>query len=81
MGTKKKPGDFDYYAKAAPDEPIFVLLGRDPDAPGAIEAWANLRAGRCLRSQRERAKVLEARRCARGMRRWRLRRRSKAKAS
>jgi len=78
MGSKRKPGRFDCYAKALPDEPIVALLGRDPGAPGASEAWANLRAGRCPRSQRERAKVMEARRCARGMRRW-LARRNKLK--
>jgi hypothetical protein len=30
MGTKSNPGPFDCYAKAEPDEPMFVLLARDP---------------------------------------------------
>lgn len=33
MGTKNRPGTFDCYAAAGPDEPLFVLLGRDPVAP------------------------------------------------
>lgn len=74
MGSKRKPGRFDCYAKALPDEPIFALLGRDPDAPGAIETWANLRAARKGSSLREQQKVAEARRCARQMRRWHRRR-------
>ena len=32
MGTKNNPGVFDCYANAEPDEPMFVLLGRDKDA-------------------------------------------------
>jgi len=45
MGTKAKPGPIDCYAKAEPDEPLFVLLGRDRHAPDVIRAWAALRAG------------------------------------
>lgn len=33
-------------AKRKPGEPIFVLLGRDPEAPDAIRAWAERRAAR-----------------------------------
>ena len=39
MGTKSEPGRFDCYGKAAVDEPIFVLLARDPAAPELIRAW------------------------------------------
>ena len=74
MGTKRRPGEYDCYAKALPNEPLFVLLGRDPDAPGAIETWANLRAARKGSSLREQQKVAESRRCARQMRRWHRRR-------
>jgi len=28
MATKKNPGEFDCYANAGPDEPMFVLLAR-----------------------------------------------------
>lgn len=43
MGTKNNPGKFDCYAHAAPDEPMFVLLGRDPCAPTIVAAWIALR--------------------------------------
>lgn len=29
--------------KARPKEPMFILLGRDVDAPGAIENWCDRR--------------------------------------
>jgi hypothetical protein len=32
--------------KLEPDEPFFVLLGRDPDAAQAIARWVKLREGR-----------------------------------
>lgn len=43
MGTKNDPGDFDCYANAEPDEPMFVLLGRDKHAPLLVDLWAALR--------------------------------------
>jgi hypothetical protein len=43
MGTKNEPGKFDCYAAAGNDEPMFVLLGRDPVAPFVIFAWVALR--------------------------------------
>lgn len=46
MGTKLKPGKFDCYANAEPDEPMFVLLARDPLAPQLVRIWAKMRAGR-----------------------------------
>ena len=46
MGTKSEPGNFDCYANAEDDEPMFVLLGRDPDAPEAVRGWIRLRAER-----------------------------------
>lgn len=75
MGTKTNPGDYDYdcYANALPDEPMFVLLGRDPAAPAAIEAWASLRealvdAG--FKPESDQAMIDEARDCAVEMRAW-----------
>jgi hypothetical protein len=44
MGTKNNPGRFDCYANAEPDEPMFVLLGRDPAAPILVRLWVALRA-------------------------------------
>jgi hypothetical protein len=81
MGTKRQPGAFDAWEKAEEDEPMFVLLARDPLAPAVIEAWATLREAEIeaqmaanLMSKadenREWSKVDEARACARLMRRW-----------
>lgn len=43
MGTKNNPGQFDCYANAGPDEPMFILLGRDPMAPSLVRMWAQAR--------------------------------------
>lgn len=45
MGSKNKPGKYDCYANALPDEPMMVLLGRDVLAPGLTYIWAMIRAG------------------------------------
>lgn len=45
MGTKSSPGKFDCYAAAEPDEPMFILLGRDLMAQYLVAAWTALRAG------------------------------------
>ncbi len=66
MGTKNNPGKFDCYTDAAPDEPMFVLLARDPLAPMLVDLWANLRAHLAGNP----SKVGEARECARAMRKW-----------
>jgi hypothetical protein len=39
MGTKLNPGKFDCYTRAEPDEPMFVLLGRDPVASRIVRQW------------------------------------------
>lgn len=44
MGSKEEPGAFDCYANAEPDEPMFVLLGRDRHAPGLVRQWVALRS-------------------------------------
>lgn len=43
MGTKADPGFYSYLGKAEPDEPVFVLLGRDPQAPDLVRRWADER--------------------------------------
>ena len=43
MGTKNNPGDFDCYENAEPDEPMFVLLGRDPCGPSLVRMWIQMR--------------------------------------
>lgn len=67
MGTKNNPGTYDCYAKAEPDEPMFILLGRDIDAPRLVEEWAN----QAERSKKDPTKIAEARKCAEDMRTWR----------
>lgn len=67
MATKNNPGRFDCYTNADPDEPMFVLLGRDINAPNLVEEWADIREGR----GEDPAKVQEARDCATAMRAWR----------
>lgn len=45
MGSKLKPGKFDCYENAEPDEPMFVLLARDRLAPSLTAIWSAIRAG------------------------------------
>lgn len=66
MGTKNNPGQFDCYANAEPDEPMFVLLGRDRHAPTLVWLWATLRE----LDEEEPAKIVEARHCAAAMLKW-----------
>jgi len=66
MGTKNNPGEFDCYANADPDEPMFILLGRDPMAPYLVRAWAQYRES----AGEDAAKVKEALNCAQQMREW-----------
>lgn len=44
MGTKLEPGQFDCYHAALPDEPMFVLLARDPAFFDLVSNWAAGRA-------------------------------------
>lgn len=74
MGTKNNPGTFDCYVKALPDEPLFVLLARDPAASDLVEAWARIRDGMIASGERpmsDAEMVREARACAEAMREWR----------
>jgi len=41
MGTKNNPGKFDCYENALPDEPMFILLARDPNFYKHVMKWAN----------------------------------------
>ncbi len=68
MGTKNHPGAFDCYAAADDDEPMFVLLARDEQAPELVEKWAATR--RRDRGQDD-PKAAEAMDCARAMRSYR----------
>src|SRR5579859_6098795 len=66
MGTKNNPAMFDCYASADPDEPMFVLLGRDKHAPTLVWLWASLRE----LDDEDPVKVMEARTCAAEMMKW-----------
>lgn len=68
MGTKADPGKYDCHAAAAPNEPIFTLLGRDKHAPVLLEMWAWMREF----DGEDPVKVAEARRCAQAMRAYRV---------
>lgn len=74
MGTKENPGRFDCYGAALPDEPMFVMLARDPDFFRLVHAWAT-RRGQDVRSgvrpQSDMALVAEAEACAFEGERWR----------
>lgn len=66
MGTKNNPGDYDCYAAADPDEPMFILLARDRSAPMLVTLWAAMRE----HDPDDAAQVAEARKCAQSMREW-----------
>lgn len=66
MGTKNNPGKFDCYANAEPDEPMFVLLGRDPSAHLLVALWALMRSA----EGEDVAKLEEARDCSHALFRW-----------
>lgn len=66
MGTKQDPGKFDCYKNAEPDEPMFILLARDPLAPILVEAWAKLSIARIDGVE----KSNQALQVAREMREW-----------
>lgn len=67
MGSKNNPGKFDCYANAEPDEPMFILLGRDPVAWLLVDLWAATREelGKTAPEKRQ-----EAADCAFRMRDW-----------
>lgn len=75
MGSKNEPGNFDCYHNALPDEPMFILLARDPSAPDLVVAWATERQRQIekgFRPRSDQAMVDEAVRCAANMRHWRV---------
>jgi hypothetical protein len=71
MGTKNNPGNFDCYANATPDEPMFILLARDKHAPTVILEWIRVREA----EGEDPAKIQEAYDCIESMRHWRQRNR------
>lgn len=74
MGTKDMPAKFDCYANALPDEPMFILLARDPDFHRLVMKWARRRSQdvQCgLRPANDMEMVAEAQACAFDGREWR----------
>lgn len=69
MGTKNNPGEFDCYANAAPDEPLFILLARDPMASALVDLWADMRQ-EFADNNTDINKIDEARACAKAMRQY-----------
>jgi hypothetical protein len=65
--SKNNPGKWDCYAKAHPDEPMFVLLARDPLAPDLVREWARRKSMR----REDMKKIAEALYCAAAMDEWR----------
>ena len=62
-------------SRAEADEPLFVLMGRDPHAPMLVRDWAFRRAdhiAKGLRPEADRAKVTEALALAEKMEVWNL---------
>lgn len=68
MSTLKDPGAFDCLAKLAPDEPYFVLIGRDPLASVLVDLWADVRVR--MDANEPAVKITEARLCAAQMEAW-----------
>ncbi len=78
MGTKNNPGSFDCYANAEPDEPMFILLGRDPHAHAAVRKWADDRLAMIRAGQKpldDMRMVWEAQDCAAAMEHFAINRR------
>lgn len=67
VSTKNNPGERDCYAKAAPDEPMFILLARDQTAPELVRQWAAIRC----KINGDLENVTSAYECADAMERWR----------
>ena len=71
MGTKNNPSlKFNCYVAADPDEPMFVLLGRDPIAPFLVGWWVGLKSTHDPSADPE--KLKEAMETARAMDDWLL---------
>ena len=74
MGTKNNPGKFDCYANALPDEPMFILLSRDPTFYKYVFNWAEERIQQIKCGERpdnDFAMVQEAIDCAKAGQNWR----------
>lgn len=69
-----KKHDNHYYESAEDDEPMFIVLARDKDAPLLVRMWALLRETAIEMGAKpiaDRKQVEEAKQCAYEMERWR----------
>jgi hypothetical protein len=69
MGTKNNPGSYDCYKNAAPDEPMFILLGRDRIGGVLVLLWCYLRVAFLLNKPGD-PQIVEARGAAGAMLAW-----------
>jgi hypothetical protein len=67
MWSKTKPGPFDRYTAAEPEEPIFVLLGRDPVASLLVSLWIGVHD---VMGDNPPDAVLDAMQCSLAMEQW-----------
>lgn len=66
MSTKNNPSRYDAMAAAEPDEPYFVLLGRDRGAAKLVREWAVNASNNGTSGD----KIMEALDCAAAMERF-----------
>lgn len=65
--TKNNPGEYDCYAKAKPDEPMFVLLARDEAASALVLLWTmilRMKPVKDAQLDEKNRKIAEAEKCA-----------------
>ena len=70
---RRRKIEYDCLAKLEPNEPCFVLIGRDRASPATIKIWATLwlqEIGLGLRPESDRPQVSEALKIARDMEIW-----------
>jgi hypothetical protein len=75
MGTKATPSPYDCFQNLEPDEPYFLLMGRDPAAANLVRLWAVRRQEAIDAGEKpadDEAQVKEALLCAEHMEVWRL---------
>ena len=66
MAIKSYEAKFGTFARAADDEPLFILRAQDTMAPIIVELWAACAEALGVPAE----KVIEARLCAETMRAW-----------
>ena len=78
---RRRKVEYDCLAKLEPDEPCFVLIGRDRASPAVIKIWATLWLQEIelgLRPDSDRRQVTEALNISRSMEIWARDRRERA---